>query len=172
MVIRKTHGDGSYDPTSFKALGTGCVFETGVMVFHPENISLGNDVYIGHQTILKGYHKNEMSIGSGAWIGQQCFLHSAGGIYIGENVGIGPGVRIITSVHQEAGRDVPILHSAVEMAAVHIEPDADIGVSSTILPGVTVGRGAQVGAGSVVTRSVPQYAVVAGAPAKLLRMRP
>lgn len=167
-----SHGTGAFSPDQFARLGQGVVFEAGVLVFHPQQIEIGDQVYIGHYTILKGYHKNRMVIGSGAWIGQQCFLHSAGGIEIGRNVGIGPGVRIITSLHAEEGRHLAILHSRIELAAVTIEDDSDIGVGALILPGVTVGRGAQVGAGAVVTRDVPPYAVVAGVPARVLRMRP
>ena len=63
-------------------------------------------------TILKGYYKNRMVIRSGAWIGQQCFLHSAGGLTIGHNVGIGPGVKIITSFHGEEGGQTPIFTAA------------------------------------------------------------
>ena len=65
-----------------------------------------------------------------------------------------------------------MLFSPVEMAAVVIEDDSDLGVNSVILPGVRVGRGAVVGAGAVVTEDVPDYAVVAGVPARVLRMRP
>ncbi|MFZ2489538.1 MAG: acyltransferase [Anaerolineae bacterium] len=166
-----SHGTGAFELTQFARLGRGVVFEPGVLVFHPEQIEIGDDVYVGHNTILKGYYKNRLVIGRGVWIGQQCFLHSAGGIVIGENVGIGPAVRIITSTHAEEGRDKPILHSRIEFAPVVIEADSDIGVGAIILPGVTVGRGAQIGAGAVVTSDVPPYAVVAGVPARLLRLR-
>lgn len=166
-----SHGTGAFELSQFARLGRGVVFEPGVLVFHPEQIEIGDDVYVGHNTILKGYYKNRLVIGRGVWIGQQCFLHSAGGIVIGENVGIGPAVRIITSTHAEEGRDKPILHSRIEFAPVVIEADSDIGVGAIILPGVTVGRGAQIGAGAVVTSDVPPYAVVAGVPARLLRLR-
>lgn len=170
--LHRSHGTGSFAPEQFRALGADCVFEPGAMVFHPENISLGHNVYVGHYAILKGYYRNEMRVGDQTWIGQQCFLHAAGGITIGARVGIGPGVKVITSVHEEAGRDRAILFSPIEMAPVVIEDDADIGVNAVILPGVTVGRGAVVGAGAVVTSDVPPYAVVAGVPAKVLRYRP
>ncbi len=168
----RSHGSGSFAPEQFRALGEDCVFEPGVLVFHPENISLGRNVYVGHYAILKGYYRNELRVGDQTWIGQQCFLHAAGGLTLGARVGVGPGVRIITSVHQEAGRELPVLFSPIEMAPVVIEDDADLGVGSVILPGVTVGRGAVVGAGAVVTADVPPYAVVAGVPAKVLRYRP
>ncbi len=167
----KSHGTGEFSPEQFAHLGQGVVFETGVLVFHPENIEIGDNVYVGHYTILKGYYKNKMCIGSGTWIGQQCFFHSAGGLTIGRNVGIGPGVKIITSMHDLSDRDRPILHSPINFAPVIIEDGADIGVGAILLPGVTVGRGAQVAAGAVVTSDVPPYAIVGGVPARLLRMR-
>jgi acetyltransferase-like isoleucine patch superfamily enzyme len=148
------------------------VFEVGVLVFHPENIELGRNVYVGHRAILKGYYRNTMRVGDETWIGQQAFLHSAGGLDIGARVGIGPAVRIITSSHAEAGREIPILSSPIELAQVVIEDDCDIGVGATILPGVRIGRGAQIGAGAVVTEDVPAYCVAVGVPAKVTRERP
>ena len=170
--LHRSHGSGEFRAEDLAACGSDCVFEKDVLVFHPDRVFLGRNVYVGHQTILKGYHKNEMRIGDQTWIGQQCFFHSAGGIRIGERVGIGPQVRILTSTHAEAGRSTPILFSPIETAPVVIEDDADIGIGSILLPGVTIGRGAQVGAGSVVTHDVAPYAVVAGIPARFLRERP
>ena len=168
---RVSHGSGQFERSEFRSIGDGVVIEPGVLVFHPENIEIGDDVYIGHYTILKGYYRGRMVIGSGTWIGQQCFFHSGGNLIIGKNVGIGPGVKIITSYHAEEGISKPILHSRIEFSPVVIENDADIGIGAIILPGVLIGRGAQVGAGAVVTRNVSAYAIVAGAPAQLLRMR-
>lgn len=169
---RQSHGNGLFDLSQFASLGKGVVIEPGVLIFHPENIEIGDNVYIGHYTILKAYYKNSMKIGSGTWIGQQCFLHSGGGLTVGKNVGIGPAVKIITSFHAEEGRTVPILHSRIEFAPVTIEDDCDIGVGAVILPGVTLGKGVQIGAGAVVTKSFDPYSVVAGVPAKIIRMRP
>ncbi len=168
----RSHGTGAFVPSDLASAGEGCVFEAGVLVFHPDKVHLGDNVYVGHQTILKGYYEREMHIGDETWIGQQCFFHSAGGLRIGARVGIGPGVRIITSRHAEAGRETPILFSPIDFAEVVIEDDADIGVSAVVLPGVRIGRGAQIGAGAVVTRDVPAYAVAVGSPAKVVRERP
>lgn len=168
----RSHGTGAFRPEDLAACGEDCIFETGVLVFHAENVHLGRNVYVGHYTILKGYYKNTLEIGDETWIGQQCFFHSAGGLYIGPRVGIGPGVKILTSQHTEVGRETAIFNAPVELKPVRIEEGADIGVNAVIMPGVTVGQGAQIGAGSVVTRDVAPYAVVAGSPAKLLRERP
>lgn len=171
MPERSSHGTGAFEPSQLGRLGRGVVLEAGVLVFHPENVEIGDDVYVGHQTILKAYHVNRMRIGSGTWIGQQCFLHSAGGIEIGRDVGIGPGVRILTSTHRLDQLDRPILHAAVERAPVTVEDGADLGVGAILLPGVRVGHGAQVGAGAVVTADVPALAIVAGVPARVIGSR-
>lgn len=161
-----SHGTG-LAPWEFAQQGEDCVFETAVLVFHPENISLGERVYLGHQTILKGYYKNTMTIGSGTWIGQQCFIHSAGGIEIGEDVGIGPGVKILTSQHQLQDPSAPIMHQELEFKLVRIGKGCDIGANAVILPGVTLGDYCQVGAGAVVTKSFPAHSIVTGVPASL-----
>jgi acetyltransferase-like isoleucine patch superfamily enzyme len=166
-----SHGTGAFTPSQFAKLGEGVIFEPGVLVFHPENIEIQDHVYIGHYTILKGYYQNTMIIGSGTWIGQQCFFHSAGGIEIGQDVGIGPGVKIITSSHKLEKTQLPILHQPIEFAPVVLRENCDVGVGAILLPGVTIGIGAQVGAGAVVTNSVDDYAVVAGVPAKFLYYR-
>jgi len=169
--VRKTEGKGEVHINAFKSIGDGAVIESGVLAFHPENIEIGKGVYIGHQTILKAYFKQLMVIGDGSWIGQQCYFNSAGGIQIGRNVGIAPAVKIITSSHGEEGRAKSILHSQLEFAPVQIDDNSDIGIGAIILPGVHIGQGAQIGAGAVVTRDVPAYAVAAGVPARILRYR-
>ena len=171
MPKPRSHGTGEFDLSSFARLGDGVVFEAGVLVFHAENIEIGDYVYVGHNSILKGYYQNRMVIGANSWIGQQCFFHSAGGLTIGQNVGIAPSVKIITSYHAEEGIEKPILHSSVVFAPVIVGDDSDIGVNATILPGVTIGRGVQVGAGAVVTHDLPDYCVAVGVPARVIRDR-
>jgi acetyltransferase-like isoleucine patch superfamily enzyme len=166
-----SHGKGEIYNAAFKLFGKEIVMEDGVLVFHPETISLSDKVYVGHNTILKGYYKGEMNIGEGTWIGQNCFLHSAGGIYIGKVVGIGPGVKILTSYHTDTNPDIPVMHNPLEFGRVEIMDGADIGIGTIILPNITIGEGAIVGAGSVVTRDVPPFSVYAGSPARFLRNR-
>lgn len=167
----RSHGSGAFRPEALRRLGAHCVLEPGVLIFHPENVALGENVYVGHYSILKGYHNAQLAIGDETWIGQQCFLHSAGGLTIGRKVGIGPGVRIITSLHEEAARELPIIDAPIAFQPVTIDDHADLGVGAIVLPGVTIGRGAQIGAGAVVTRDVPAYAVAVGSPARVVRER-
>lgn len=172
MRLFSTHGDGEINRSLFRKLGDNVIFEPGVLAFHPERITLGSNVYVGHYSILKGYYKGELVIGNDVWIGQQVFFHSAGGLFIGDRVGIGPGVRIVTSFHKEEGASKAILDSELEFAPVNIGADSDIGVGSVILPGVTIGCGVQVGAGSVVTADLPDNTVAVGSPARVIRQRP
>jgi acetyltransferase-like isoleucine patch superfamily enzyme len=167
----KSHGAGEFSPQEFKKIGENVVFESGVLVFHPENIELGNNIYVGHNTILKGYYKNSLTIGDNVWIGQNCFFHSAGGISIGDNVGIAPNVKILTSFHKEQGREIPILFSEIEFQPVMIGDDSDIGIGTIILPDVKIGKGVQIGAGAVVTKNIPDYAVAFGVPAQIVKFR-
>ena len=167
----QSHGSGHCSLEDFGAHGLGIVLEPGVLVFHPDRIFLGDNIYVGHNTILKGYYKNSIRIGDDTWIGQACFIHGAGGVAIGKAVGIGPKVSILTSSHGDDNLDLPILHQDLVFRPVTIGDGADLGVGSIILPGITVGEGAVVGAGSVVTRDVEPYTVVAGNPARVLRKR-
>ena len=171
MKKHTSHGSGKNFIDQFKSIGKNVIIESGVKVFHPENIIIGNNVYIGHNTILKGYYNNLMVVGDNTWIGQGCFFHSAGGLNIGQSVGIGPMVTIITSEHDGQDKDIPVLFNDLKFAKVIIKDKADIGVNSVLLPGITLGRGSIVGAGSVVTKNVSDYTVVAGVPARFLRDR-
>ena len=168
---RASLGSGEFARDDFSSLGENVVFEPGVLVFHPETISIGANVYVGHRTILQGYYKSTMTIGENCWIGTGCFLHSGGGIRIGNTVGLGHMVKIVTSVHRDDDLSMPVLIQEVDFREVVIEDGVHVGVGATILPGVRIGEGAMVGAGSVVTRSVEPYTVVAGNPARFLRRR-
>jgi acetyltransferase-like isoleucine patch superfamily enzyme len=167
----KSHGNGTFLPGNFKSIGANVVFEKGVLVFHPENISLHDNIYVGHNTILKGYYKNEIIIRSNTWIGQDCFLHGAGGIEIGYQVGIGPKVSILTSQHSIVSQETAVMSAPLEFSPVILEDGCDIGVGSIILPGVQIGKWAIIGAGSVVTKNVPSGQIWAGNPAKFIRSR-
>lgn len=167
----KSHGNGRTDIAAFKSLGENVIFEEGVRIFHPEKITIKDNVYIGHNSILKGYYKNDMIIGTNSWIGQACFFHSAGGITIGNNVGIGPFVKILTSQHSTELSNLDVMRNELQFDRVEISDGADIGIGSILLPGVKIGRGAIVAAGSVVTKDVPEFSVYGGIPAKYIKMR-
>ena len=170
--MARSHGSGAVDPAALSACGTGVVFEAGSLLFHPENVEIGNDVYVGHYAILKGYHQGRMVIGDGTWIGQHAFLHSAGNLSIGRRVGIGPGVCVLTSAHELGPGTSAIIDQPLKLAPVRLEDGCDIGARAVILPGVTIGQGAQIGAGAVVTRDVAPGQIAVGVPARVTSGRP
>lgn len=169
--VRQSHGSGDFKREDFRKVGDNVIFEKGVLVFHPENIEMGNNVYIGHNTILHGYYKNIMRIGDHTWIGQGCFLHVAAGLTIGKAVGIGSMVKILTSEHKADDLEIPVLFTELDFKEVILEDGCDIGIGSVILPGVTIGEGAIIGAGAVVAGNVPPYEIWAGVPARKIRVR-
>ena len=127
-------------------------------------------VFVGEHAFLQGRVEGRCVIGAHVWIGPQVFL-DARDLDIEEFVGLGPGAKVLGSEHTGRPLDVPIVRTDLEIRPVRIRAWADIGVNAVILPGVTIGRGAIVGAGAVVTRDVPDFAVVAGVPAVFLKWR-
>lgn len=166
-----THGDGHHFRGRLGALGAGAVIEDGVRIFHPENVRIGDGVYIGHGAHIDGYHCGGVDIGAGSWIGAMAFLHGAGRLAIGRDVGIGPRVTVLTSKHAGDDPTAPVLHLPLAFAPVEIGDGADVGAGAIVLPGAVIGPGAIVGAGAVVRGVVPARSVAAGVPARVLRSR-
>jgi acetyltransferase-like isoleucine patch superfamily enzyme len=137
---------------------------------HPETFEIGDGVVIGEQAVIQGRYDGTCVIGDKVWIGAQAFL-DARDLRMGDHVGWGPGAKLLGSKHTGEPVDVPIIATDLEIAPVVIEAEADIGVNAVILPGVTVGHGSIVGAGAIVTKDVPAYAKVAGAPAHVIGYR-
>lgn len=166
-----SHGSGRFELEELGSIGAGVVIEEGVLIFNPGYVHLGDEVYVGHRTMLKGDTRGELRIDRGAWIGQDCYLQSAGGIHIGGRAGIGPRVMMLTSTHVEVAPPAAIIDSPLEFASVEVGAGSDIGVGTILLPGARIGPGAQIGAGSVVKGEIPAGAVAAGAPARVWRQR-
>jgi len=133
-------------------------------------------ITIGERTSLKdgvvlNANAGHVRVGASSWIGPYCVVYGNGGVEIGDHVMVAAHT-MITSVGHEYGRlDVPMAEQPLVLGTVRIEDDVWIGAHCTILPGVTIGRGAIVAAGSVVTRDVPAAAIVGGAPARLVGSR-
>lgn len=153
-----------------KSFGHGVRVGVGVLVLHPDTFEIGDAVFIGNQTYLQGRHDGRCAIGAHTWIGPQSYFDCRD-LELGEYVGWGPGAKVLGSEHTGDPVDVPIIQTDLVIKPVRVRRWADIGVNAVLLPGVTVGEGAIVGAGAVVTHDVPAYAIVAGVPAKLLRYR-
>lgn len=153
-----------------KSCGPGVKVEPGVGFKHPETFSFGKNIFIGSGAYLQGRFDGSFEIEDNVWIGPGSYF-DARALYLGEFVGWGPGAKVLGSTHTGYPVDVPIIRTNLEIKPVRIERWADVGTNATILPGVTVGEGAIVGAGSVVNKDVPPFSIVAGVPAKFVRWR-
>lgn len=116
------------------------------------------------------YFSLALQIGNRSGVGARSML--VGDIRIGNNVMMGTDCRMYTRNHAFDRLDVPMNQQGfTEVRPIIIEDDVWIGSNVIILPGVHVGTGAVIGAGAVVTKNVPDYAVVVGNPAKIVKYR-
>ncbi|MDD7331102.1 MAG: DapH/DapD/GlmU-related protein [Absicoccus porci] len=108
---------------------------------------------------------NRVTFGKDVFINHSAILSASGGIEFEDGCMAAPGLRIATINH-----DMNERHTIYTYGKVTVKQNAWIGMNVTICPGVTIGKYAVVGAGAVVTKGVPDYAVVAGVPAKVIKM--
>jgi len=107
---------------------------------------------------------NRVKFGKNVFINHSAILSASGGIEFEDGVSIAPGVRIATINHDFNER-----HTKYTYGKVTIKKNAWLGINVTVCPGVTIGKYAVVAAGAVITKDVPDYAVVGGVPAKLIK---
>lgn len=137
------------------ALGSGCTFERDVTFwFSPDE---------GAQP--------ELTVEDRVFLGRNSYLGVFQPIHIGANALIGAYAYIISANHRHNRLDIPIRDQGYVGAPIRIEDDAWLGTHVVVLPGVTIGKGAVVAAGSVVTKDIPPYEVWGGVPAKFLKAR-
>lgn len=129
--------------------------------------SMGKNVNIEHGVFFGS--GREIEIGSNSGIGTNCRI--AGPLSIGDDVMIAPNVSIYTRNHETENIYRPMRLQTAPLKKVSIGNDVWIGANAIILPGVSIGNGCIVGAGAVVTKDVPNYSVVGGNPAKIIKTR-
>lgn len=124
----------------------------------------------GKSTVLSPFR---CDYGENIYIGDKSFINfnvsmiDLGKIKIGNRVLIGPGTGLFTAIHPT---DPEIRATGIEKGVdITIEDDVWIGGNATILPGVTIGKGSIIGAGSVVTKDIPKMTIGVGNPAKIIR---
>jgi len=141
-----------------------------VVFKHPETMEFGDSVFIGAHSMIQGRYDGTCKIGNHVWIGPHAYF-DARDLVLEDYVGWGPGAKLLGSAHTGEPLEVPIIATSLVIKPVIVGFGADIGMNASILPGVRIGAHAIVGAGSVVTHDVPDYAIVAGVPARVLRYR-
>ena len=129
-----------------KACGKNCSVQWPIQVTGRSQVELGDDVSIASYVHMWG----------------------EGGIKIGNRVMIASHTAIASLTHDYSQHD---MFNTIVKGKVTIDDDVWIGAHTVIVPGVTIGKGAVIGAGSIVTKDVEPFSIVAGSPAKLLKYR-
>lgn len=182
-------------PLLFKQSGKGLIIGRNVVLRHPRNIVLGDSVTIDDYCVLdgRGSAANGIVLEDNVILNRNCLvLAKAGAIRLGQRTSIGSNSVIVSMDGVELGKCVLVAGGCyISAGAYHIDdlatPIMDqgtyskgpitihdnvwIGTGATILDGMTVGTGVVIGAGAVITKNIPDNAIVAGVPAKVLRMR-
>lgn len=134
------------------------------------SISIGTGSVVREGAILQTYGGN-IVIGEKSAINPYCILQGNGGITIGNSTLIAAGVKIFSANHIHADEDSLIQTQGETRKGVKIGDDVWIGAGCIILDGVNIGNGAVIAAGAVVAADVPEKAVAAGVPAKIIKYR-
>ena len=142
----------AYNKTKFNSIGKNTAISYKCH-FTYATISIGDFSYIGPYCIFQSVH-GEIEIGNHVMFGPGVHIH--GGNHVTNKIGF-----FMNTVTKEAGSDGKVI----------IEDDVWVGANAIILKGVTIGEGAVVAAGSIVIKNVQPYSIVAGSPAKIIKMR-
>jgi acetyltransferase-like isoleucine patch superfamily enzyme len=154
-------------------LGVNVVVERSVTLWVDTNesyIAIGDDSYLSTQCILNTFD-GWISMGSNCTVNSYAILYGHGGLQIGNDVRIAPQVMIMPMNHIYKDPQVPIRKQGIKAQGIKIEDDVWLGAGAIILDGVTIGRGSVIGAGAIVTKSIPSYSVAVGIPAKIIKKR-
>lgn len=151
--------------------GSGPVLSIGehVEIGCPGRITLGNEVYFVPGAVLRACGGATLKTGDRVTVnGNARIIADFGTIEIGSGIMIGPNVVIRASNHQTTRHDIPIWEQGQTGGRIVIGDDVWIGANVVIVAGVTIGSHVVVAAGAVVIRDVPDYAIAAGVPARVI----
>jgi dTDP-4-amino-4,6-dideoxy-D-glucose acyltransferase len=161
--------------SDFAARGDDVFIDSGARLFGTERISIGSHVRIDAFAVISA-GAGGIVIGDHVHIAAHVFMSGAGRIEIRDFAGLSGRVSVYSSNDDYSGETltgptVPDELRAVTSAPVVVGRHAIVGAGSVILPGVTIGTGAAVGAQSLVRRDVPDFTIVGGVPARVLGER-
>ena len=112
-----------------------------------------------------------LEVGDNVSFQPMCFIGAAGGVKIGNNVSIAHGSTILSSSHTFEQLDKPIKYQEIELKQTTIGDDVWLGCNTVVLAGTQIENGCVIGANSTVTKSIPEYSVAVGSPAKVIKSR-
>ena len=150
-------------------IADGVTLGTNVTIHHPSLVNLYGCT-VGDDTKIGAF----VEIQKGARIGARCKISSHAficeGVHIEDEVFVGHGAMFTNDRHPRATNEDGSLQTEAhwKVEPTHVKRSASIGTHATILCGITIGEGALVGAGAVVTKNVPDHAIVAGVPARVI----
>src|SRR5919112_6139674 len=147
-------------------VGPGCSLEVG----RRGTLELGRWAWVGHGCKIR-CHEGTVSIGAKTVLGQECTISSFQHVSIGRECVVADRVMLIDFDHGMVEVDRPIRLQGIYKRDVRVGNNVWVGYGACILRGVNVGDNAVIGTNAVVTRDVPENAVVGGVPARVLRMR-
>ncbi len=175
------------------SVGKSCFIEKNVRFYVPIRTFLGNRVYIGEDSLIDAsFLKSQIKIGDKTHISRYCSLRAGHGqIKIGSHVNIGEaayvggngnieigddcllarGVVLLTGNHVFQDPSIPIRYQGTELNSVKIGDDVWLGANVIVLPGVNIGKGCVIGAGSTVNKDLQSYSIAVGSPARVVGKR-
>lgn len=130
---------------------------------------MNDNTRLGKNVLIQG--GGVIVFGENSFAGDGCTFGVNESIIIGKNVMIAHYVSIRDTDHIFSNVEIPMIEQGISTDAVIIKDDVWIGHGAVVLKGVTVGKGAIIAAGAVVNRTVPDYAIVGGVPAKIIKYR-
>jgi acetyltransferase-like isoleucine patch superfamily enzyme len=157
----------------FAAFGRGSVLQLPITIWGERRIVIGDNVFVGAGSwlrVIDGDGDVALVIGDGTSISGDCVLSVKQSIRVGRNVLFGRYVHVADHAHAYEDIGLPVLGQGIkDLAPVEICDGAWLGQGVVVAPGVRIGRGAVVGANSVVLDDVPDFSVAVGAPTRIVR---
>lgn len=176
-LFGETHyTEGELAKEGFRSLGRDVRIARNCTIIGAENISIGNHVRIDGYCTLAASGHGFIDLGSYIHIGGYCALLAGEGIAMEDFSGLSWGVQLYTRSDDFSGKHmtnptVPSKYTGVKSGKITIKRHAIIGANSIVLPGITVGEGVAVGALSMVTKSLKEWGIYSGVPAKYIKER-
>ncbi len=139
-------------------------------LYRPFFRKFGKNIQIKDGVTFK--YPSEIELGNNCKIGEFSYFVGKGGLNIGDNLLLGAGTKIITSSHNFEDVDTPIRDQGLQFEPISIGNDVWFGFDVKVFGNTKIGNGVVIGAGSIVKNTeIPDYAVLVGAPAKIIRIR-
>jgi len=159
----------------FRHAGSNVTIYIFAIILTPENVTLGSDIIVDDFVFIGAHQK--LIIGNRVHIAAHASIAGGGRVLLSDFSAVASGARVLSGTDDFTegrlnGCGVPQEFRQTHRGVVILEPHAILGANTVVLPDITIGEGATVGAGSVVTRSLEPWGVYVGSPARRIKTRP